>query len=152
MHLVVDFERNWAKWIFLPQKRRSATFRWDPPFSIAFLWSQSSGFASNFRNLVRNCDFGRTIPARLTTLQKKREKSENSVTRLFFLVWRLSIHKITANYILTKFRDILSPKSTILANFLIFGHHHWNWTKGSKMAVLASFWAKKTSGWVSYTE
>ena len=41
-----------------------------PPFSIAFLWSEPSGFDPNFRNLVRNCNFGRAIPARLTVLQK----------------------------------------------------------------------------------
>ena len=74
--LVVDFDPNLEKRHFLPQKRRSATFRWDQPFSIAFLWSQSSGFASNFQNQVRNCDFGGTIPARLTALQKNGENQK----------------------------------------------------------------------------
>ena len=84
MVLVWHLEPNWAKWIFLPQKRRSATFRWDPPFSIAFLWSQSSGFASNFRNLVRNCDFGRATPARLTALQKNGKNQKTVLPDSFF--------------------------------------------------------------------
>ena len=84
MVFVWHLEPNWAKWIFLPQKRRSATFRWDPPFSIAFLWSQSSGFASNFRNLVRNCDFGRATPARLTALQKNGKNQKTVLPDSFF--------------------------------------------------------------------
>ena len=74
---------------------------------------------------------------------KKTGKIRKQCYQTLFSVWRLSTKQITANYILTKFRDIPSAKSRILANFSIFGHHHWNWTKGSKMAVLASFWAKK---------
>ena len=70
--------------IFLPQKRRSATFRGDPPFSIAFLWSLSSGFAPNFRNLVRKCNFGNPVPGRLTTLQKNGKIRKQCYQTLFF--------------------------------------------------------------------
>ena len=84
MPLVFYFDPNLAKRFFLPRKRRSATFRWVPPFSIAFLWSQSSGFASNFRNLVRNCDFGPAIPARLTALQTNGKNQKTVLPDSFF--------------------------------------------------------------------
>ena len=84
MVFVWRLEPNWAKRNFLPQKRCSATFRWDPPFSIAFFWPQSSGFASNFRNLMRNCDFGRTTPARLTALQKNGKNQKTVLPDSFF--------------------------------------------------------------------
>ena len=64
--------------IFLPQKRRFATFRWYQPFSIAFLWSQSSGFEPNFRNLVRKVDFGGATPCRLATLEKHQNWPKNA--------------------------------------------------------------------------
>ena len=82
--LCLAFGAKLSKMNFLPQKRRSATFRWDPPFSIAFFWPQSSGFASNFRNLVQNCDFGRTTPARLTALQKNGKNQKTVLPDTFF--------------------------------------------------------------------
>ena len=124
------FGPSWSIWdikFFLPEKKCFDTFRWVSPFSIIFLKSQSSGFASSVWNLVQNWHFEFTTPARLTALQKKREKSQNSVTRHFFLVWRLSPHKISANYILTKFGDVPLAKSVILTHFSIFLGHTLKW-------------------------
>ena len=53
---------------FWPEKKRFDTFRWISPYSMIFLWSQSSGFASSVRNLVRNWYFTQTDPLRLAAL------------------------------------------------------------------------------------
>ena len=68
--LVFGFLAKIQKRHFLAKKRLFLTFLPYFPFSIAFLWPQSSGFASNFRNLVRNVDFGRSIQGLLDTLGK----------------------------------------------------------------------------------
>ena len=71
--LEMIFGPSWSIWdikFFLPEKKCFDTFRWVSPFSIIFLWSQSSGFASSVRNLVQNWHFEFTTPARLTALQK----------------------------------------------------------------------------------
>ena len=56
------------EFFFGPKKKRFDTFRWISPFSMVFLWSQSSGFASSVRNLVRNWYFTQTHPLRLAAL------------------------------------------------------------------------------------
>ena len=85
------------------------------------------------------CWFRAVHPRYIGHAWKNREKSENSVTRHFFLFWRLSPHKISANYILTKFRDIPLAKSVILTHFLIFHGHTLKWgffLKKSKSGLL----------------
>ena len=65
------------------------------------------------------------VPPQLDWLRsKKTGKIRKQCYQTLFSVWRLSTKQITANYILTKFRDILSTKSVILAQFSIFGLHH----------------------------
>ncbi len=68
--LVFGFLAKIQKRHFLPEKMPFFTFGWVFPFSMAFLSSQTSLFAPNFRNQVRKPDFGRALPLRLNTLQK----------------------------------------------------------------------------------
>ena len=60
------------------------TFGWYFPFSMPFLSSQTSLFAPNFRNQVRKPDFGRTLPVRLTTLQKTEKNQKTVLPDTFF--------------------------------------------------------------------
>ena len=100
------------------------------------------------------CEIGISegIPRLDCPRSKKTGKIRKQCYQTLFSVWRLSTKQITANYILTKFRDILSTKSVILAQFSIFGLHHWNWTEGFKLAVLGTVGPKKPSKWVFYSE
>ena len=47
--------------------------------SMAFLWSQSSGFEPNFRNQARKADFRAPVPARLAALEKHQKWPKNAV-------------------------------------------------------------------------
>ena len=124
--------KNGIFWcIFWRQKMPFFNFCWDLPHSMAFLLSQTLLFAPNFLNQVKKPDFKVCIPLRLDTLPKRRETSENSVTRHFFSIWWLPAHKKTPNYILTKFEDIPLAKSMIL---VVLNIHSKSW-KNSKKSV-----------------
>ena len=69
---------------FWPEKKLFDTFRWISPFSMIFLWSQSSGFAPSIQNLVRNWNFGGDTPARLPTLQKNGKNQKTVLPDSFF--------------------------------------------------------------------
>ena len=67
----MDLPDRFETWIFFwPEKKCFDTFRRVSPFSNPFLWAQSSGFEPNVRNLVQKSNFGHTIPARYSALQK----------------------------------------------------------------------------------
>ena len=68
---------------FLARKKRFDTFRWISPYSMIFLWSQSSGFASSIRNLVRNWYFTQTDPLRLAALQKNGKNQKTPIPATF---------------------------------------------------------------------
>ena len=71
--LEMIFGPSWLLWdinFFLAWKKCFDTFRRVSPFSNPFLWAQSSGFEPNVRNLVQKFNFGHTIPARYSALQK----------------------------------------------------------------------------------
>ena len=87
LFLEMIFGPSWSIWdmkFFLPEKKRFDTFRWVSPFSMIFLWSQSSGFAPSIQNLVRNWNFGGDTPARLPTLQKNGKNQKTVLPDSFF--------------------------------------------------------------------
>ena len=87
-----------------------------PPFSIIFLWSHNLRIGPNIQNLAKSLKLTCSNTVKFGTEGKKLKNSENSVISLFFLIWQVSIHKTTSNYVLTKFRGIS------LAISMIFVH------------------------------
>ena len=81
---------------------------------------------SKFGNWAKYSEFGKKFEfhpfqhRHIGHAGKNWEKSEKSVTRHFFWFWQLSTHKISANFILTKFWDILLANIVSTQVFSIF--------------------------------
>ena len=69
--------------IFCPKKCHFSLLAGMLLHSIAFLWSQSSGFEPNFRNQVRKVDFRATTPGRLVTLEKTPKMAKKCQFQVF---------------------------------------------------------------------
>ena len=146
---------SWSIWdikFFFARKKCFDTFRWVSSFGNPFLWAQSSGFEPNVRNLVQKSNFGRTIPARLTTLQKNGKNQKTVLPDSFF--W------------FDGFQSTKSLQTTVWPSFETFYHQKVQFwpifrflaitTETGPRVLNWAFWLvfglKKTCGWVSYTE